>query len=67
MATAAERQAKRRKKLEGDGLVPVTGYVPAALAGELMAIMKMLCEDRSLEVGPLRNVVTGRLVRSRGK
>lgn len=65
MATAAERQKAFRKSMKEKGLTPVTGYVPAHLAGEMMAIMKQLCDNQHLEPALLRDTVSGRLVKVR--
>lgn len=69
MASPAIRQAKRRQKLEGMGLVQIAGFVPASVASELKTAMKLLRENRNLEMGPLRDSATGRLVsvRARGE
>lgn len=61
MATAAERQAKLRAKRKAEGLVPVTVYVPAQQVAAVMLLAERLCADRDTEVGPVRNVRTGRL------
>ncbi len=61
-ANAAKRQREFRARLEEQGLVSVTGFVPAHLAGDLRDIMRILCEDRDLEVGPFRNTRTGVLI-----
>jgi hypothetical protein len=63
MATNTERQREYRKRRRAAGLVPVTGFVPAALSGEIMRLMQRLAENRDLELGPVRNVRTGRLER----
>lgn len=39
MATAAERQKAFRKSMKEKGLIPVTGYVPAHLAGEILSLI----------------------------
>jgi hypothetical protein len=58
-ANAAKRQREFRARLEEQGLVSVTGFVPAHLAGELRDIMRILCENPDLEVGTFRNTKTG--------
>ena len=63
MATAAERQAEFRKRKREAGLVPVTGFVPARHVGDVTRLLQKLCEDENLELGTLRNVKTGRLVK----
>lgn len=65
MATAAERQKAFRKSMKEKGLIPVTGYVPAHLAGEIMAMMRQLAEHKHLEPALLRDTVTGKLVKMR--
>lgn len=63
--TPAQRQKAFRQKMADKGLVPVTGYVPAHLAGEMMAIMKQLADNPHLEPALLRDTISGRLVRVR--
>lgn len=63
MATNAERQKKLRMERRKGGLVPVTVYVPARLQGEVMLLARQLCENRHLELGPLRDSATQRLVK----
>ena len=66
MATSAERQKAFRKRMREKGLVPVTAYVPADQAAQVMLLLSRLCEDGAdLELGPLRNYVTGKLVSTR--
>lgn len=60
--SAAERQAAYRKRLKEKGLLPVTVFVPAIYVGEITSIANKLAEDRDLELGPLRNAATGKLV-----
>ena len=63
MATNAERQRKLRQERRKAGLVPVTVYVPAHLQGEVMAMARQLCQSRHLELGPLKDSQTQRLVK----
>lgn len=61
--TGAERQLAFRKQKLQEGLVPVTCYVPAGLAAAFMDAARLLCAERGLELGPLRDTRTGKLVR----
>ena len=63
MASSADRQKEFRKRMEAEGYIQVTGWVPAAQASDVRILMKRLMTDADLEVGPLRNVRTGRLER----
>lgn len=64
MSTSAERQRKFRARVYAEsGLRQVTLLVPEEHMAALKMVGQMLCEDRNLEPGPLRNVKTGRLVK----
>lgn len=63
MATSAERQRSYRAKMADAGLVPLTVYVPRDQQAAVYNLANRLCDDRNLEVGPVRNVVTGKMER----
>lgn len=63
MATNAQRQAEFRKRMKAQGYVQVTGWVKANQASDVMILMKRLAESDELEIGPVRNVKTGKLQR----
>jgi hypothetical protein len=66
MATNAERQKEYRKRMRERGLVPVTAYVPADQVGSITLQLSRLCDEGvTLELGPLRNYVTGKLMSAR--
>lgn len=66
MATAAQRQKEFRQRMREKGLVPITAYVPADQVGDVMSKLGMLCDEGvTLELGPLRNYSTGKLVSAR--
>lgn len=66
MATSAERQKEYRKRMRDKGLVPLTAYVPADQVGHIMATLSRLCDEGvTLELGPLKNYVTGKLLSNR--
>jgi hypothetical protein len=52
-----------RERRMADGLVQVAVWVPAARVPELQEVAKALCADRTLEVGPMRSMVTGKLLK----
>lgn len=60
-AKVAARQAAFRRRQEADGMVQVTGFVPGSVASEVQQLIRRLRADPALTVGPLRNVVTGKL------
>lgn len=61
--TSAERQKAFRERMRAQGFEQVTVWVPSSQASDLSVCCKRLCEDAELELGPLRNTVTGKLVR----
>lgn len=66
MATAAERQREFRKRMKAKGLVPISAYVPAEQAAQVMLQLARLCDEGvTLELGPLRNYSTGKLISAR--
>lgn len=68
MATSAERQKQFRQRMKEKGLVPLTAYVPANQAGDIMAVLAQLCADgATLELGPLRDYATGKLISKNSK
>jgi hypothetical protein len=62
MASTAERQRQFRNRMEAEGFIQVTGWVPAAKASEVRILMQQLCKHPELEPGPLRNSETGKLI-----
>lgn len=62
MADSAARQREFRKRMEAEGYVQVTGWVPRDQAADVRDVMKRLCEG-DLEIGPLRSYSTGKLVK----
>ncbi len=66
MASSAERQKAFRQRMRDKGLVPITTYVPADQAADVTEKLARLCDEGvTLELGPLRNYVTGKLVSGR--
>jgi hypothetical protein len=65
MTTTAQRQAEFKKRMKDGGFVQVSAWVHAHQAADVSNALKLLKEDADLEIGPLRNVVTGRLRKSR--
>lgn len=63
MSTSAERQAAFRRRMEADGYVQVTGWVPSNTASDIMEVMRRLRENSNLEVACFRDTLTGRMVR----
>lgn len=65
MATSAERQRRFKTSMREQGLEQVTGWVPAEYVADLQILMQRLRDNRELGPGPLRNIVTGKIVRAR--
>lgn len=63
MSTSAERQRKFRERKRELGLAPVTVLVPAELVADIQEAARQLCASRGLELGPLRESATGKLVK----
>lgn len=63
MANSAARQAVYRKRMAEYGLTQVTVWVPVSHAPDVMHVARVLCEERSYELGPFRDTLTGKLVR----
>lgn len=61
--SAKERQAEHRRRLQAAGLVAVTEWVPAQVAGDVKAMCHRLRTDTDLVPGPLRRISNGRLER----
>ena len=59
----ANRQREFRKRMEEQGFVQVTGWVPASQMADVQSVMRRLRDDGDLEIGTLRNTRTGRAVR----
>lgn len=61
MADSAERQRRFRERKRMDGFVSVTVFVPEKHAAAFNMAAKELCRDEDLELGPMRNVINGKL------
>lgn len=61
-AATAKRQREFRARMEEQGLVQVTGFVPAELAADMRDVMRRLCEERGIEVHCFRKTETGVMV-----
>lgn len=61
--TAKERQRKFRENLAQNGLTTVTAIVPEHLMAEVQILCRMLRENPSLELGPVRDSATGKFRR----
>lgn len=61
--TDAERQARFRTKRRAEGLVQITIMVPAGAVAEVQEMAAALRASPHLRPGPLRNPITGKLVR----
>lgn len=65
MATNAERQKKFGERMRNAGFAPVTVWVRAHQVPDFQLAAKQLLADAALELGPLRNAATGKLVARR--
>lgn len=63
MSENARRQREFRARRIEAGFQPITIWVPAEHASDFKVAADKVCEDRNLSLGPLRNVVTGKLQR----
>ena len=54
-----ERKAQYRRRMEAQGLVQVSGWVPVHAAPDFYVIAAALRQDRELGFGPLRHLETG--------
>lgn len=63
--TNAERQAKANRKRKASGLGKAQGWVHSHQVADIQMIMRMLRENPGLELGPLRDTRTGKLVKWR--
>lgn len=61
MASVAERQKAFRRRLEAEGMAQISGFVPGRHFDDVRLLIERLRNDPALTVGPLRNVVTGKL------
>jgi len=61
MSSSAARQAALRKRMQEKGFVQVTVWVPAEQTAAVTLAAKTLCENESFELGPMRNVESGKL------
>ena len=61
--SAASRQAQFRYNMHRQGMREVTGWVREHQTADMTLLMRRLREDPDLEIGPLRNTRTGRLVK----
>lgn len=59
----AARQARFRAKRRAEGLVQITIMVPAGSVADLQEMAAALRASPHLRPGPLRNPITGKLVR----
>lgn len=66
MATNAERQRRLRAARAERGIVPVTVWVSREHQSVFVRLALMLNENSDLEIGPLRDTKSGKLVRFRG-
>jgi hypothetical protein len=58
-----ERAAAFKRRMEEQGLKQANVWVPADKVAQLQILAEMLRTNDRLEIGPLRDTVTGRLVR----
>lgn len=63
MASNAQRQREFRLRCLHKGQVTVTGLVPAKHHAAVQELMRFLCENPHLEVGPCRDPASGRFVK----
>jgi hypothetical protein len=61
MSSSAARQAALRKRMQEKGFIQVTVWVPVAQASTVTLAAKTLCENETFELGPMRNVASGKL------
>jgi hypothetical protein len=64
-ASNAQRQQRKRERLEAAGLVQCNVWVPASAAAELRLLAELLRAHPHLLPGPLRDPVSGKLVSAR--
>jgi len=61
--STADRAKAFKARMQAQGLRQVNVWVPADKMGQLQMLAELLRGDSEIEVGPARNVRTGRLVR----
>lgn len=61
MASSKVRQSYYRERMRTQGYESVTVWVPFKQSADFREVAKQLCANGSLELGPLRNVETGKL------
>lgn len=57
----ADRQTEFRKRMIAAGMVQVSGWVQGHQASDVIQLMRRLKTSGDLTVGPVRNVVSGKL------
>lgn len=63
MASSAERQRAFKARMNEQGFEQVTVWVRSSQAASVRLVAKQLAENPDLEFGPLRDAVSGQLVR----
>lgn len=63
MSSSATRQRAYRERMKEQGFVQITIWVPAHVAADMVVIANQLSGNGSLELGPLRDTLTGKLVK----